>query len=357
MLIKKSRVPIKEVILIGLLPGFLKVFLYKLKGHSIGKGVKIGFGSVICGNHFTIGDYTKIGFFTIIRGKEVRIGRHVSLGTMTFLDTPFINIGDGTKINEQVYVGGLQNPDSEFVVGRNCQIMQMTFINPSVSIKIGDDSGIGGNCALFGHSSWLSCFEGYLVEFKPITIGNSVSVSWGAFVLPGADIGDGAVIGPYSMVNRQIPPRCLAIGYPARVVSKYPDFPSEVSGEEKVKLLKTIVEEMIRMFQSSGIVCQTTPGGYSITHFVKRWWCRRERTYILLVRYDPLPEKYDVDNLGAVDVFLSLRGIAQSVRARVKEQRTLWIDIESKERADIDNDLGDEVVLFLRRYGVRFSRV
>jgi hypothetical protein len=78
---------------------------------------------------------------------------------------------------------------------------------------------------------------------------------------------------------------------------------------------------------------------------------------MLRVRYDALPEKCDEDNLGAADVFLSLRGIPQSVRARMKEQRTLWIDIESKERADIDNDLGDEVVLFLRRYGVRFLRV
>jgi hypothetical protein len=35
----------------------------------------------------------------------------------------------------------------------------------------------------------------------------------------------------------------------------------------------------------------------------------------------------------------------------------MWIDIEKKERSVFGNDLGEEVVLFLRRYGVRFFRV
>jgi hypothetical protein len=33
------------------------------------------------------------------------------------------------SFNKNVYVGGLQFPDSRLTVGKNCQIMQMTFIN------------------------------------------------------------------------------------------------------------------------------------------------------------------------------------------------------------------------------------
>ena len=87
-----------------------------------------------------VGDYTSIGFLTIIRGKEIRLGAHVQIGSTSFLDTPYIEIGEGSKINEQVFVGGLQFPDSRFVLGRNCQIMQMSFINPARSIVVGDDS-------------------------------------------------------------------------------------------------------------------------------------------------------------------------------------------------------------------------
>ena len=116
----------------------------------------------------------------------------------------------------------MQYPDSKFIVGKNCQIMQMSFINPAKSIVIGNDTGIGGDCLMFGHSSWLSNFEGYDVEFNDIIIGNSVSLAWRVFVLPGTRIGDGSVIGANSLVHRTIPPKSLAVGFPARVVSKAP---------------------------------------------------------------------------------------------------------------------------------------
>ena len=50
MLIQKPRIPIRDVLTVGLLPNFLKILLYRFKGHTIGKKVTIGFGSVICGN-------------------------------------------------------------------------------------------------------------------------------------------------------------------------------------------------------------------------------------------------------------------------------------------------------------------
>ena len=115
-------------------PGLIKNWIYRLKGYRIGKGVSIGLGSVICGDQVEVGDHTSIGFLTIVRGKDIRIGAHVQIGSTTFLDTPHLQIGEGSKINEQVFIGGLQFPDSRFVLGRNCQIMQMSFINPSRSI-------------------------------------------------------------------------------------------------------------------------------------------------------------------------------------------------------------------------------
>ena len=206
MLISKNRIPLKDIIIYGLLPCFFKKFIYRIRGYKIGKKVSIGFGSVIIGDRVTIGDYTSISFLTVIRGRTITIGSHISIGAITFIDTPHIEIGDGTKINEQVFVGGLQYPDSKFIVGKNCQIMQMSFINPAKSIVIGNDTGIGGDCLMFGHSSWLSTFEGYDVEFNDIVIGNSVSLAWRVFVLPGTRIGDGSVIGANSLVHQNHPP-------------------------------------------------------------------------------------------------------------------------------------------------------
>jgi acetyltransferase-like isoleucine patch superfamily enzyme len=304
-----------------------------------------------------VGDHTSIGFLTIVRGKDIRLGAYVQIGSTTFLDTPYIDIGEGSKINEQVFVGGLQFPDSRFVLGRNCQIMQMSFINPARSIVIGDDSGIGGHCLIFGHSSFLSKFEGYAVDFAPIEIGNSVSLAWGVFVLPNAKIGDGAVVGAQSLVHGTIPPRCLAIGFPARVVSKAPEFPKQVTDEEKVHIFRNIVTEMIHFFVGSGLRCEQNGLRYEIRDPADNWWQRKGGPWGLEVVEGDVLEATQRLTSGAVHVFLSLWEIPENVRQRLQSQDIMWIEIAKKEQSRYSNDLGDEVSNFLKRYGVRTLRI
>ena len=54
--------------------------------------------------------------------------------------------------------------------------------------------------------------------------------------------------------------------------------------------------------------------------------------------------------------YVSLTAIPQTLRDRLAATGILWMDIEKRERADFGNDAGEEVVQFLRRYGVRFYR-
>jgi len=356
MLIPKPRFPVRQMLLMGWLPGFLKKAVYRLKGYRIGKRVSIGFGSVVIGEEVSIGDHASIGFLSFVRGRRIRIGSHVQIGATTFIDTPFFEIGEGSKINEQVFVGGLQFPDSRLVIGRNCQIMQMSFLNPARSITIGDDSGIGGDCLLFGHTSWLSQLEGYNVDFQPIEIGNSVSLSWRVFVLPGAKIGDGAVIGANSLVSHAIPPKCLAVGFPARVVSKFPDFPRDLSIGEKAGLFDDMIREMIAFFGSSGLVCEGTGPGYVVCRAV-RHGLGRSRKWRLHAAGAPVAGASVDLPAGDVDVLVSFSRIAPDERRRLDGSGTVWFDVEVKERASPTNDLAEEVALFLRRYGIRFFRV
>jgi len=355
MLIGGSRFPIRQMAFTGWLPGFLKKAIYRLKGYRIGKKVSLGFGSVVIGDDVSIGDHASLGFLSYVRGRHIRIGDHVQIGATTFIDTPHFEIGDGSKINEQVFVGGLQFPDSRLVIGRNCQIMQMSFLNPARSITIGDDSGIGGDCLLLGHTSWLSQLEGYEVDFQPIEIGNSVSLSWRVFVLPGAKIGDGAVIGANSLVSHTIPPKCLAIGFPARVVSKFPDFPRDLSTGEKAGLFDDMIREMIAFFQSSGLACEETGPGYAVSRAV-RHGLKRSRKWRLHVASAPVAGASCDLPSGDVDVLVSFGRIAPDERRRLDGSGTVWFDVEVKERAFATNDLAEEVALFLRRYGIRFFR-
>jgi len=357
MLIQKPRLPMKDIIVYSFLPCFVKKTLYRLKGYRIGRKVSIGFGSIICGKKVFIGDHTKIGFFTIIRGQEIKIGSHVNIGSITFLDTPFLEIGDDSKINEQVFVGGLQFHDSRFVLGKNCQVMQMSFINPAKSIIVGDDSGIGGHCLLFGHASWQSQFEGYPVDFAPIEIGNSVSLTWRVFLMPGIKIGDGSVIGPNSLVTKDVPPKSLAAGFPARVISRPPDFPKDVSEEQKVDILRNIVEEMISYFNGSGLRCVKIGDYYEITQEKEFWFFKKVKRFSMSVEYERISKNEFFPKGYNSSVLVSLRAIPKEVRRELNSRGVMWLDIEKKERPLFWNDLGDEVALFLRRYGVRFLRV
>lgn len=354
MLIEKPRIPIRSILLYGLWPGFIKILLYRLKGYRIGKGVSIGLGSVICGDRVEVGDYTSIGFLTIIRGKEIWLGAHVQIGSMTFLDTPHIEIGEDTKINEQVFVGGLQFPDSKFVVGRNCQIMQMSFINPATSIVIGDDSGVGGHCLIFGHSSFHNKLDGYPVEFAPIEIGSRVGLAWRVFVLPGTKIGDGTMVGANSVVSGTLPPGAMAVGYPARIVGKAPVFPRQITDEEKVVMFREIVAEMVDFLVGSGLECEKNGESYQVRKPNGGW--RTTRTWRMQVSDGDARET--VEGLGAarLDLFLSLWEIPSDVRDFLCSRNIMWIDIAKKEQTRVSNDLGDEVSSFLKRYGVRTAR-
>ncbi|MBE0556946.1 MAG: hypothetical protein IH628_06900, partial [Proteobacteria bacterium] len=230
------------------------------------------------------------------------------------------------------------------------------FINPARSIIVGDDTGIGGHCLLFGHTSWLSRFEGYPVEFDSIEIGNSVSIAWRVFLLPGTKIGDGTVIGANSLVHRTIPPQCLAVGFPARVVSKYPEFPREISDDEKVTILKDIVGEMVQYFRDSSLQCEGKGDIYLICRQSRVLFFTRRKTWSFHVWYDTVSIDTEEIMHSNHDVVLSLRSIPAAMRQKLNERQTMWIDISAKERSYLSNDLGEEIALYLTRYGVRLVR-
>lgn len=52
------------------------------------------------------------------------------------------------------------------------------------------------------------------------TIGKRVFIGPGSFVFGSITIGDGASIGPLTVVGRNLPPRCLAVGNPMQIVKK-----------------------------------------------------------------------------------------------------------------------------------------
>jgi len=57
-------------------------------------------------------------------------------------------------------------------------------------------------------------------EIKPVRICRRAWIGQNAFILKGVTVGEGAVVGVNSVVVSDIPPYCVVMGNPARVVVK-----------------------------------------------------------------------------------------------------------------------------------------
>jgi acetyltransferase-like isoleucine patch superfamily enzyme len=60
--------------------------------------------------------------------------------------------------------------------------------------------------------------EGHHKTKGDVVIGNDVWIGIGAVILSGVKIGDGAVVGAYSVVRTKVPPYAIVIGNPAQIV-------------------------------------------------------------------------------------------------------------------------------------------
>lgn len=92
-------------------------------------------------------------------------------------------------------------------------------VNP---VTFGDNVLIGPNCSFFaaGHPLEPELRKAGWEFGKPIQVGNNVWFGGNVTVLPGVTIGENAVIGAGSVVTKDIPADCIAVGNPCRVIRK-----------------------------------------------------------------------------------------------------------------------------------------
>ncbi len=107
-------------------------------------------------------------------------------------------------------------------VGRNVHI-NTTVIGDACLLEIGDDAVIGGDATVIAHSAE----KGHLI-ISPVKIGRGADIGLMAVIMPGVEVGDGAVVGAHAFVpkNTLIPPGTFWGGIPARQIRPAPEEPS-----------------------------------------------------------------------------------------------------------------------------------
>lgn len=108
--------------------------------------------------------------------------------------------------------------------GKNIVFGKRVFVNSGCKfqdqggIVIGDDVLVGHNCviATLNHNENPD-LRGNLIP-KPVKIGNKVWIGANVTILPGVTVGDGAILAAGAVVNKDVPPRAVVGGVPAKVI-------------------------------------------------------------------------------------------------------------------------------------------
>jgi len=151
-----------------------------------------------------------------IRNKGyIKIGKNFTTGFGCRIDAFPLNneiktcivIGDNVQINDYVHIAAV----GSVIIGDNVLMASKIYIS---------DHNHGSYNDFRSDSPDVKPID-RLPVIKPVIIEDNVWIGESACILPGVTIGKGSVIGALSVVTKNIPPFCIAVGVPAKVVKKY----------------------------------------------------------------------------------------------------------------------------------------
>lgn len=109
---------------------------------------------------------------------------------------------------------------------RNCKVGKYVFVGPKGTfnnVEIGNYTCIAPSCQIGGleHPYWEASISPKLYRDnsprKTTCIGHDVWIAANCIIRQGVTIGDGAVVGAGSFVNKDVPPYAIVFGSPAKL--------------------------------------------------------------------------------------------------------------------------------------------
>jgi carbonic anhydrase/acetyltransferase-like protein (isoleucine patch superfamily) len=124
----------------------------------------------------------------------------------------WLGFGEGASIHHNSYVYG------DVRVGKQTWVGPFTLLDGSGGLTIGDYCSISAGVQIYTHDTvqWALTGGKTAAERAPVSIGDCCYIGSQTVIAKGVTVGDQAVIGACSFVNRDIPPRTLAFGVPCR---------------------------------------------------------------------------------------------------------------------------------------------
>lgn len=190
---------------------------------------------IIASDSIHIGKYAVIGSGFEVKCRNLHIGRHVYIGDR-------VGIGGG----------GCMGLNSNVVIGDQSLIAEGSFINCAESVTIGRHVAFGYEVQIWTHGVWQSVSDGFYPQKQlPVEIGDEVWLPSRCQVLPGVTIGDDVVVGMGSLVNKSLPPGCMAAGVPVKIIHAN-KFPAHVTDEQLFEILSSLIDEYMLIAEDKG---------------------------------------------------------------------------------------------------------
>ncbi len=107
-------------------------------------------------------------------------------------------------------------------VGDRCVILRDVLLDGRMGVAISDNVNISEGVLIFSLHHDMSS-PVFAATGAPVTIGDHVFIGARAIILPGVQIGRGAVVAAGAVVTKNVPPLTIVGGVPAQAIGTRPD--------------------------------------------------------------------------------------------------------------------------------------
>lgn len=127
----------------------------------------------------------------------------------------------GLKISKdsKIHVGARFFRPDQITIGEDTIVGEMAFLDGRAALLIGNHVDIASGVWIYTSEHDLSSEKMKAIEEK-VEIGDYVFIGPRAIILPGVKIGDGAAVAAGAVVTKEVAPRTIVGGVPAREIGK-----------------------------------------------------------------------------------------------------------------------------------------
>ena len=160
---------------------------------EIGEGTVVSTGAIVFGG-------SRVGA-RVILGDQSCVRERVTIGDDVVL-------GRGSLVENDTTIGAMTRIQAEAYITAYSTLEEHVFVAP---------------CVVTTNDNYMGRTEQRHELTKGPTIRRGARVGGGAVLCPGVEIGEEAFVGAGAVVTKDVPPRTIVVGNPARVLREVPD--------------------------------------------------------------------------------------------------------------------------------------